>query len=72
MNMDQALHEIGVRNDTLSSEEKHFLDVNGYLPFENILTQEQIGNLIRRLDELGNWKARMLVRNFIKKMEQSG
>ena len=52
MNMDQALYKIGVRDDTLSSKEKGFLDVNGYLPLENILTQEQIGNLIRRLDEL--------------------
>ena len=52
MNMDQALHEFGVRDDTLSSAEKHFLDVNGYLPLEDILTQEQIANIIRRLDEL--------------------
>ena len=52
MNMDQALREFGVRDDTLSSEEKHFLDVNGYLPLENILTQEQIASMIRRLDEL--------------------
>ena len=52
MNMDQALREFGVRDDTLSSEEKHFLDVNGYLPLEDILTQEQITPMIRRLDEL--------------------
>ena len=52
MNMDKALREFGVRDDTLSSKEKDFLDVNGYLPLENILTQEQITNMIRRLDEL--------------------
>ena len=52
MNMDQALREFGVRDDTLSSGEKHFLDVNGYLPIEEVLTQEQIANMIRRLDKL--------------------
>ena len=52
MNIDQALREFGARDDTLSSEEKDFLDVNGYLPLENILTQEQIAKMIHRLDEL--------------------
>ena len=52
MNIDQALREFGVQDDTLSSEEKDFLDVNGYLPLENILTQEQIAKMIHRLDEL--------------------
>ena len=52
MNMDQALREFGIRDDTLSVKEKDFLDENGYLPLENVLSQEQIGNLIRRLDEL--------------------
>ena len=45
MNIDQALREFGVQDDTLSSEEKDFLDVNGYLPLENILTQEQIAKI---------------------------
>lgn len=54
MNMDQALREFGVCDNTLSVEEKHFLDVNGYLPLENILTQEQIAPMICRLDELAN------------------
>ena len=52
MNMDQALHQLGVGDDTLLSEEKEFLDLNGYLPLGTILTQEQIGAMIRRLDEL--------------------
>ena len=52
MNMDQALRESGVQDDTLSSDEKNFLDVNGYLPLGTILTQEQIANMIRRLDKL--------------------
>ena len=52
MNMDEALRELGVRDDTLSSAEKHFLDVNGYLPLEGILTQGEIVPMICRLDEL--------------------
>lgn len=52
MNMNQALLESGVRDDTLSVEEKDFLDLNGYLPLGKILTPEQIQNMIRRLDEL--------------------
>lgn len=52
MNMDAPLREFGVRDDTLSSEEKQFLDLNGYLPLKNILTQEQVARLICRLDEL--------------------
>ena len=52
MNMNQALLESGVRDDTLSSEEKDLLDLNGYLPLGRILTPEQIANMIRRLDKL--------------------
>ena len=53
MNMNQALCQLGAGDDTLLSEEKEFLDLNGYLPLENILTEKQIENMIRRLDELG-------------------
>ncbi len=52
MNMNQALLESGVRDDTLSVAEKDFLDLNGYLPLGKILTPEQIANMIRRLDKL--------------------
>ena len=52
MNMNQALLESGVRDDTLSVKEKDFLDLNGYLPLGKILTPEQIAPMIRRLDEL--------------------
>ncbi len=51
--MNQALRALGVGDDTLSGEEKTFLDVNGYLLLEKILTQEQASRLICRLDELG-------------------
>ena len=52
MDMNEALYELGVRDDTLSMEEKQLLDVNGYLPLENILPKKQTVNMIRRLDEL--------------------
>ena len=52
MNMNQALLESGVRDDTLSVAERDFLDLNGYLPLGRILTPEQIANMIRRLDKL--------------------
>ena len=58
MNMDQALCEFGVRGDTLLSEEKHFLDLNGYLTVGNILTQEQIANLIRSVGRIGSIRER--------------
>ena len=52
MDMNRALYELGVRDDTLSTEEKYSLDVKGYLPLENILPQKQIAPMIHRLDEL--------------------
>lgn len=52
MDMNTALYELGVRDDTLSTEDKHFLDMRGYLPLENILPQKQIAPMIHRLDEL--------------------
>lgn len=52
MDMNRALYELGVRDDTLSTEEKYSLDVKGYLPLENILPQKQIASMIHRLDEL--------------------
>ena len=40
--MQNTLHELGVREDTLSTEEKQFLDDNGYLNLGQLLTAEQI------------------------------
>lgn len=47
-----ALAALGVREDTLTSEEKAALDRNGYLPLPGILTAEQVSRLRARLDEL--------------------
>ena len=48
----EALKSYGVTGDTLTDEEKHFLDENGYLPLSNILTQDQIEAARTRLQQL--------------------
>jgi ectoine hydroxylase-related dioxygenase (phytanoyl-CoA dioxygenase family) len=52
MTITEALTEIGVREDTLTDAEKAFLDTNGYLPLENILTTTQVDALNARTAEL--------------------
>lgn len=52
MNIQEALYELGVRNDTLSAQEKEFLDKNGYLPLGKILSDEQVEGLRKRQEEL--------------------
>jgi len=44
-----ALHELGVRAETLSTDEKKFLDENGYLPIYNLLPPEQMHAMADRL-----------------------
>jgi hypothetical protein len=41
MNFAEAMHQLGVRDDTLSKEEKSKLDRDGYLALPYILTPEQ-------------------------------
>ena len=38
--MKQALYDLGVRDDTLTRQEKKSLDNEGYLPLHGILTKE--------------------------------
>ena len=52
MEMRQALRELGVREDTLSREEKGRLDRDGFLSLPGILSREHAGRLGARLDEL--------------------
>ena len=52
MNMEQALRELGLRDDTLTNEEKVFLDQQGYLPLPGILSPEQVQTFRARLEEL--------------------
>jgi ectoine hydroxylase-related dioxygenase (phytanoyl-CoA dioxygenase family) len=52
MNMEEALYQLGVRDDTLTAEEKMFLDENGYLPLVNLLSKAQTQVIADRLDDL--------------------
>lgn len=52
MDIQEALYELGVREDTLSQEEKDFLDQNGYLPLGRIMSDEQVEALRTRQAEL--------------------
>lgn len=49
MEIKEALYELGVREDTLSIEEKTFLDTNGYLPLHDVLTAERTAAMAERL-----------------------
>ncbi len=52
MTIAEALYELGVRDDTLTPQEKQFLDREGYLPLREVLTQEQIDGLRDRQAQL--------------------
>lgn len=57
MDIQDALHELGMRDDTLTAEEKSFLDENGYLPLHNLLSPEQIETMRAKLMELAEAEA---------------
>jgi ectoine hydroxylase-related dioxygenase (phytanoyl-CoA dioxygenase family) len=52
MDIKQALYELGVRDNTLTSDEKAFLDCEGYLPLRGLLSMEQVQALRQRQAEL--------------------
>jgi ectoine hydroxylase-related dioxygenase (phytanoyl-CoA dioxygenase family) len=52
MDIKEALYALGVRDDTLTQEEKEFLDTNGYLPLRGLMTQEQVEAICKRQREL--------------------
>lgn len=52
MNIKDALQSLGVKDDTLSGEEKRRLDEDGYLILSNMLSDTQLHALAGRLDEL--------------------
>ena len=52
MDIQTALHTLGVREDTLSAAEKSSLDENGYLPLPGILTPAQVQAFRARLQSL--------------------
>ncbi|MEZ4867270.1 MAG: phytanoyl-CoA dioxygenase family protein [Caldilineaceae bacterium] len=57
MDIQTALYELGVRPDTLTAEEKQFLDANGYLPLYDVLTPERTAVMAARLVELAEEEA---------------
>ena len=52
MDINQALYESGVRDDTLTSQEKESLDKDGYLHLRGILTPERLDAIRTRQQEL--------------------
>lgn len=52
MDIETALHALGVREDTLTPAEKRSLDQDGYVSLPGILTPEQVEAFRRRLQEL--------------------
>ncbi len=52
MNIREALAELGVRDETLTAEEKQTLDQQGFLHLKGVLTQEQVEAINRRQAEL--------------------
>ncbi len=52
MDIHAALHSLGVREDTVTAEEKTFLDEKGYLPLPGILTPAEVQALRERLQAL--------------------
>lgn len=52
MDIQTALFSLGVREDSLSADEKRSLDEDGYLPLPGILSPAQVQALRQRLQEL--------------------
>jgi len=52
MNTQEALRALGVRDDTLTEEERAALDRDGFLPLPGILTAEQVARINTRIDQL--------------------
>ncbi len=52
MDMNSALEELGVSDDTLSGKEKFFLDRNGYLYFTDILSSDAVNGFNESLANL--------------------
>lgn len=52
LNLDEALLSLGVHEDTLTAEEKLFLDENGYLSLKVILSAEEVAAFNNRLEAL--------------------
>ena len=58
MNVSEALAALGVTDQTLTADEKAFLDANGYLPLPGLMTPAQLAALRARTDELVEQESR--------------
>lgn len=52
MTFQEALYALGVREDTLSEEEKFTLDRDGFLPLPNLVPAEQVIRMRKAMEEL--------------------
>ena len=52
MEIREALASLGVHDGVLSTEEKTFLDEQGYLPLAEVLTPAEVAAFVARLEEL--------------------
>jgi ectoine hydroxylase-related dioxygenase (phytanoyl-CoA dioxygenase family) len=52
MQLSEALTALGVTDQTLTQAEKDQLDRDGFLPLANILSAQQIAQIIKRTDEM--------------------
>ena len=52
MTLEQALHELGVRDDTLTAIEKAQLDTEGYVLLPEVLSAEEVSGVRAALEEL--------------------
>jgi ectoine hydroxylase-related dioxygenase (phytanoyl-CoA dioxygenase family) len=52
MTVQEALLALGVTDQTVSSNEREFLDREGYLPLPNLLSPRQVAAFSEKLDEL--------------------
>ena len=65
MTAEDALRALGVQDDTLAQEEVDFLDQNGYLVLNNIITRSQIEAFIACLQELSESEGAQLERESV-------
>ena len=52
MQLSEALTALGVTDQTLTQAEKDQLDRDGFLPLSNILSAQQIAQIVKRTDEM--------------------
>ena len=52
MTSSEALQSLAVHPDLISTDERRFLDENGYLPLDNVLTKGEVTYLRDRLDKI--------------------